>query len=188
MKNTELPFGQSVPEWLPDVAFALRVPLAVCAALGCCLAIGVHLAAVSGRDIGSAHPGIWLLHYGVLPVLVLYVAVAALMAHPRQRFRDLVAHIPWISRLSVLLAFLYAAANLLMFIPASAMGDPIQTDGKFYFNQHGVMREVTESQFHSAESMRVRGFSGTWAFLYFVPAISLLTWRRNSLDSGNPRK
>lgn len=60
----------------------------------------------------------------------------------------------------------------------SGIGLPIIKDGKHYFDDHGIVREVTENQFRAQQSVRIRGFSGHWVFLYLVPAIILLTWKQ----------
>ena len=77
-----------------------------------------------------------------------------------------------------MVALVYALATFLVFTPASGAGDPLIQDGRFFFNDHGIMREVTEDQFHLQRSVSLRLYSGVWIYLYLFSAIYLLGARR----------
>jgi hypothetical protein len=46
-------------------------------------------------------------------------------------------------------ALVYAVITFFVYAPLSGAGDPIVKDGSFFFNDHGVIREVSEAQFHA---------------------------------------
>ena len=75
---------------------------------------------------------------------MILLAVLAPGAASRQRtpnFRELLALIPWPALLLIGLALIYVLATFVLFIPESAGGAPIIKDGRFFFNDHGVVRE-----------------------------------------------
>ena len=99
----------------------------------------------------------WLLHAAVFPLILL--AVLAPRAGSGQRtpsFRELLALIPWPVLLLIGLALIYVLAAFVLLIPESAGGAPLIKDGHFFFNGHGVVREVTESEFHFQRSISLR--------------------------------
>jgi hypothetical protein len=49
---------------------------------------------------------------------------------------------------------------------------------QFFFNDHGIIREVTEDQFHFQRSVSLRLFSSVWIYLYLFSVIYLLGARR----------
>ena len=54
-----------------------RAPLGVAAVAGLLLASAAHLAAIRGVDVEAAWPSVWLLHVGLIPLVVLAVVTAA---------------------------------------------------------------------------------------------------------------
>ena len=80
-----------------------------------------------------------------VPLAILAVLTAGVVAdqEERLRFRDFVALIPMPARVLVVLCFVYAIATLLIFTPLSGAGAPIVKDGRFFFDNHGAIREVT---------------------------------------------
>ena len=119
----------------------------------------------------------WLLHAAVFPLILL--AVLAPGAGSGQRtpsFRELLALIPWPVLLLIGLALIYVLAAFVLLIPESAGGAPLIKDGHFFFNDHGVVREVTESEFHFQRSTSI--YSSVWAYLYLVAAVLLPCARR----------
>jgi hypothetical protein len=59
---------------------------------------------------------------------------------------------------------------------ASGAGDPLIQDGRFFFNDHRIIREVTEDQFHLQRSVSTHLYSSVW--LYLVAVVYLLGARR----------
>lgn len=47
-------------------------------------------------------------------------------------------------------------------------------DGQFFFNDHGIMREVTEHQFHLRRSVSLHLYSSFWIYLYLFSSVYLL--------------
>jgi hypothetical protein len=72
----------------------------------------------------------------------------------------------------------YAVAIFLIFTPLSGAGEPVIQDGRFFFNNHGVIREVSESEYHFQRSVSLRLFSSVWLYLYLFAVIYLLGARR----------
>jgi hypothetical protein len=93
-------------------------------------------------------------------------------------FRELLALIPWPGLVLIGLVLIYVLATFVLFVPESAGGAPLIKDGRFFFNDHGVVREVTESEFHFQRSVLLRIYSSVWTNLYLVGAIVLLCARR----------
>jgi hypothetical protein len=154
-------------------------PAGLLALVGLLLALLVHVTALRGIDSEAEWPQVWLLHGAVFPLILL--AVLAPGAASRQRtptFRELLALIPWPALLLIGLALIYVLATFVLFIPESAGGAPIIKDGRFFFNDHGVVREVTESEYHFQRSVLLRIYSSVWTYLYLVAAIVLLCARR----------
>lgn len=83
------------------LARGARLPLGLVSLIGFLLALAVHFAAVFGVDVEAASPKVWLLYYGVFPVMLLFIAATNLLMGRQRRFRDLVAHIPMVSRLLI---------------------------------------------------------------------------------------
>jgi hypothetical protein len=69
-------------------------------------------------------------------------------------------------------------ANFVLLIPESASGAQLIKDGSFFFNDHGVVREVTEAEYHFQRSLALRLYSSFWVYLYLVAAVILLGARR----------
>jgi hypothetical protein len=123
---------------------------------------------------------VWLLHAGLFPLVVLAVVTAARATRTRLTFSEFLALVPlgWWLLLALVLA--YAVATFLIYAPLSGAGDPIVKDGRFFFNDHGVIREVTEAQFHAQRSISLHLYSAFWLYLYLFAAVYLLGARRTT--------
>ena len=44
-------------------------------------------------------------------------------------------------------------------------------DGRYFFNNHGLIREVTEAQFHALRSVTLRLYSAVWVYLYLFSSV-----------------
>jgi hypothetical protein len=69
-----------------------------------------------------------------------------------------------------------------MLTPATGLGDPMVKDSRSFFNDHGTIRQVTESEFHVGQSRLLRLYSGLWLFLHLVPAAVRLGWNNAPSD------
>jgi hypothetical protein len=160
------------------VILLLRLPAGLLALVGLLLALLVHAAALRGIDSEAQWPQVWLLHGAVFPLILLAVlAPGAASGQRTPNFRELLALIPWPALLLMGIALIYVLATFVLFIPESA-GAPLIKDSRFFFNDHGVVREVTESEFHFQRSISLRIYSSVWAYLYLVAAVLLLCARR----------
>jgi len=73
--------------------------------------------------------------------------------------------IPWPGLVLIGLVLIHVLATFVLFVPESAGGAPLIKDGRFFFNDHGVVREVTESEFHFQRSVLLRIYSSVWTNL-----------------------
>jgi hypothetical protein len=166
---------------LRRVVLSLRIPVGIIALAGLLLSGLVHAGSLRDIDIEAAWPSVWVLHYALFPIVVLAVLTAVVVAEQKRLsfriFRTLVPGLAWIVFMGT---FLYVVATILIVVPLSGAGDPVITDGRYFFNDHGVMREVSEDQFHFQQSMSLRLYSSVWIYLYLFSAIYLLGARRPS--------
>jgi hypothetical protein len=118
---------------------------------------------------------VWGLHYALFPIIALAVIATRVAAgQTRLGFRAFLGLVPVPALIILAVSFVYALANLLMFTPLSGAGAPFISDGRFLFNDHGVVREMSEGQFHYQRSVSLRLFSSVWLFLYLFAAVYLL--------------
>jgi hypothetical protein len=157
-----------------------RAPAGLLALAGLLLAGAVHLAAINGVDVETLWPRVWLLHAGLFPLVALAVVFAAAGApHTRPPgtrigLRELLTLVPLLWRLLLGAALAYAVITFFVYAPLSGAGDPIVKDGSFFFDNHGVIREVSEAQFHAQRSSSLRLYSAFWLYLYLFAAVLLL--------------
>lgn len=165
---------------LRRLALYLRVPIGTIALAGLALSAFVHTASLRGVDVEFSWPNVWLLHYALFPVFLLAVVTASQIAGTKRLgLRDLFTIVPWWALALFAAALVYVLATFLLIVPASGAGDPLIKDGRFFFNDHGIIREVTEDQFHFQRSISLRLFSSVWIYLYLFSAIYLLGARRS---------
>ena len=157
-----------------------RIVVGMVALAGLFLSGLVHLASVLSVDIESTWPSVWVLHYALFPIVILAVLTAVLV--PGQKplnFRAFLTLVAAPALIVLAAAFLYVLATFLVLTPLSGSGDPVMVDGGYFFNDHGVMREVSEEQFHFQRSVSLRLFSAVWIYLYLFSVIYLLAARRH---------
>ncbi len=175
-------------EWeslLKRAILGLRMPAGMIALTGLLLSGVVHAASLRGIDIESEWPSLWLLHYALLPIMIVTVVTAAVVAdQKRLNLRAFFSLVPAPAWIILAAAVLYAIATLLILVPLSGAGDPVITDGRFFFNDHGVIREVSEEQFHFQRNLSLRLYSSVWIYLYLLSAIYLLGARRSPSASA----
>jgi hypothetical protein len=157
----------------------LRVPVGIIALSGLALSAWVHISSMRGIDVETTWPSVRLLHYALLPiVLVVVLAASAMAGQKRLSLRGFLALVPGWALALLAAALVYAVATFLIFTPSSGAGDPLIHDGRFFFNDHGTIREVTEDQFHLQRSVALRLYSSVWMYLYLVAVVYLLGARR----------
>jgi hypothetical protein len=116
-----------------------------------------------GIDVESAWPKVWVLHYALFPIVVLAVLTAVVAAQQKRLgLRSFLGIIPWPALLVLAAAFLYVLVTFFRFVPLSGAGAPVIQNGRFFFNDHGVVSEVSEDQFHVQRSLSLRLYSSVW--------------------------
>jgi hypothetical protein len=151
-----------------------RVPAGIVALAGLLLSALVHVASMRGVDVESTWPNVWLLHYALFPIVLLAVLTGSAAAgYKRLGLSDFLALVPPWALALLAAALLYALAGLLVFAPSSGAGDPVIENGRYFFNDHGVMREVGEAEFHSRRSVSLRLYSSVWLYLYLFAVVYL---------------
>jgi hypothetical protein len=174
--------GQTNP--LRRLALSLRVPIGLMALSGLLLSAWVHIQSMRGVDVEFAWPSAWLLHYAAVPVVLLMILTASAVAgQQRLSLRGFLALVPAWALALLAAGLLYAVATFVIFAPASGAGNPLIRDGRFFFNDHGTIREVTEERFHLQRSVSLRLYSSVWLYLYLVAVVYLLGARRPSESS-----
>jgi prophage maintenance system killer protein len=139
----------------------------------------VHVASMRGIDVESAWPKVWVLHYALFPIVVLAVLTAVVAAQQKRLgLRSFLGIIPWPALLVLAAAFLYVLVTFFRFVPLSGAGAPVIQNGRFFFNDHGVVSEVSEDQFHVQRSLSLRLYSSVWIYLYLFSAVYLLAARQ----------
>jgi hypothetical protein len=153
----------------------LRWPAAIVALTGLLLSGWVHIESLRGIDTEFQWPSVWALHYALFPIIALAVLAAVLASGgKRLSFRAFLALVPVPAWIAMAVVLVYALATFLIFTPLTGMGDPVIVDGRFFFNDHGIMREVTEHQFHLRRSVSLRLYSSFWIYLYLFSLVYLL--------------
>ena len=158
----------------------LRWPAGLIALAGLLLSLAVHVASTRGLDVEVVWPGVWILHVALFPLVVLAAVTAAVAADGQRRLslREFLALVPLPARIVVGLGLVYVVATFLMLAPLSGAGDPVVKDGRYFFNDHGTIREVTEQQFHFQRSISLRLYSAFWLYIYLFSAVYLLGARQ----------
>ena len=177
--NDERAGNRQANKSLWRLVLSLRVPVGIIALAALSLSAWVNIASMRGVDVEFTWPNVWLLHYALIPTIVIAVLTASAVAgQKRLGLRNFLTLVPAWALAVLVVALVYALATFLVFTPASGAGDPLIQDGRFFFNDHGIMREVTEDQFHLQRSVSLRLYSGVWIYLYLFSAIYLLGARR----------
>jgi hypothetical protein len=116
---------------------------------------------VRGIDSEYQWPSVWALHYGLFPIVGLAMLAAVVASeHKQLSFRAFLTLIPVPAWIVLAVVLVYVLATFLIFTPLTGAGDPVIVDWRLFFNDHGVMREVSEAQFHIQRSIS----------LAFIPA------------------
>jgi hypothetical protein len=164
---------------LGRVVLHTRVAVGMIALAGLLLSGLVHAASMRGIDVESAWPNVWVLHYALVPIVVFAVLTAVVAAQQKRLgLLSFLGIIPWPALLLLAAAFLYVLVTFFRFVPLSGAGAPVIQNGRFFFNDHGVVREVSEDQFHVERSLSLRLYSSVWIYLYLFSAVYLLAARQ----------
>jgi hypothetical protein len=69
-------------------------------------------------------------------------------------------------------------------VPLTSAGIPVLNNGRYFFNDHGVIREVSESAFHAQRAASLRLYSGVWVYLFLISAVFFLLARRRTRNGS----
>jgi hypothetical protein len=160
-----------------SVRSILRGALAVVAVIVTLVAGAVHAASIAGIDVEQWYPEVWSLHWGAIVMILPALLLSVPRWSSRYTLRELFVLVPIWARVLIVASFLNAVACFLLVIPRTG-GVPVQGDGRFAFRNHGVVRVVSESEFHAQRALTMQGFSSFWLYFYLTSALYLLTARR----------
>lgn len=148
------------------------------ALVGFGLSLLAHVAALFGVDVQTHVPSVWLLHVGIFVVFVPMVFQLRSLGSSTDA-RALLRGIPVWPALLVVLLFVYALVNFLVFVGGSGPGSPALRGSSFVLERKGVLiRQITESEYRTFRAAEIRGFSGHWLVFYFVPFTHFILRRR----------
>ena len=147
----------------------------------CCFAAGVlivsllvHVSTFLGIDPMEKWPGVMFIHLAIFPPFIAAIYCANRTAGPKHEAQDRVMSCSprWLKILTGVF-FAYALLNFVVFFVLIEGGSPRERDGKYFLHSHGVIRELSEAEFHQMQAFVVRGFSGHW-MLFSCAALMML--------------
>lgn len=165
----------------------MRWAMIIVAAVGLVLSVMVHLSTIFGVDPIAVVPGVFWLHVLMFPPFaagIVYTNRA--IGKKGGGLESVMAAAPkWLVIMTACL-FAYAFINYILFIVLQE-GSPAVESGRYYLQSHGDMiREITEAEYHHAEALDARGFSGHWMLFYSVSVMMLLGSDRILRDVVSP--
>lgn len=161
----------------------LRLLAGIAAAVALALALGAHVASIMTVDVETAYPQVWWLHVTSMVLCGAALLFAMRLAGPKPRLRDLAATVPVWAIAAIAVAFIYVIANFFLLVPLTSAGDPVLKDGRYFFNDHGTIREVSEGAFHAQRAASLRLYSGVWVYLCAIAAALFLLARKPAIKS-----
>lgn len=155
----------------------IRRLVGMAALAGFLTATAIHVASLRGIDVEAMFADVWMLHYAAMAFVLFASVSTSILVGPGRNFGAFISVIPLWARLAILAALAYAVWNFVNAAGLSAAGEPIVQNGRYAFNDHGTLREVSEAEFHALRAATMRLFSGHWVLLYLFSALYLLTGR-----------
>ena len=71
-----------------------------------------------------------------------------------------------------IILLIYVPINFILFIDRMWEGSPNEDNGIYYLSDHGrYVRELTKEEYFQYQAYEVRGFSGHWMVLSFIPLV-----------------
>jgi hypothetical protein len=156
------------------------MPAGTIALAGVLLSGWAHAASLRGIDVESTWPKVWVLHYALFPIILLAVLTGVMVAEQKRLgLRAFLTLVPAPALLLLGVFVLYVVGTFLIVTPLSGAGDPVIAGGRFFFNDHGIIREVSKDQFHFQRSASLRFYSSAWLYLYLFSVVYLAGARRS---------
>ena len=156
---------------------SMRVSIGIVAVLVLALAVAVHIASVVNVDVEASYPQVWWMHVTSMVLCGAALLFTVRIAGPKPRLGDLIATIPLWALTAIIAALVYVFVNFFLLVPATGAGDPVLSGGRYFFNDHGTMREVSEGAFHAQRAVSLRLYSGVWVYLCLTSTVLLLMAR-----------
>ena len=163
-----------------------RYVLGGAALAGFLISLVVHVEALTGVDVASSMPSVWLLHAGIFVIFGPFVFLSRKDFVGNRSLFAMAKGLPqWVAVLGGAI-FVYAFVNFALFLLQSEGGNPMVENGKYLLMEHGkLIRELTPTEFTALKANEVRGFSGHWLVFYFVPAAYFLFWKPSTLQPAS---
>jgi hypothetical protein len=147
------------------------------AALVC--AIAAHVSATEGANVEARYPNVWWLHYASMALFAASLPVLFLLTGRRRApFGEVLSLIPWWALVAIVAMLVYTLYCFVTLTPQTGAGVPMISNGRYYFNDHGTVREVSSVVFHAERAASVRVFSALWIYLTLIATVVLLFARR----------
>ncbi len=137
---------------------------------GLVLALLAHGLALANVDAAAWLPWIWLLHGGCIALLLVFSVAGRRRFAPRRQARQFAAALPSAARYLLFALFLYLPINTLIFLHRTDGGSPAIEQGRYVLKDHGkLLRGLTASEYAAYRTNEIRGVSGLWLLLYYMP-------------------
>jgi len=120
-----------------------------------------------------------VLFVGVFPV---HLRTVLAMTRLRLSERELLRYVPKAAIAGVILVVLAT-----IFLSLLAPGQPVQRDGRYYFNDHGLHIQTDKPGYDRGVKLEERGFSGIPAMFFALGvAVNLALLKRRRFDAAAP--
>ena len=156
----------------------MRLFLGVVVLVATLLAGAIHVASIYGIDTEAQVPAVWVFHIGAIVAIWLAFAFGLPKGRSWKTLSSAFVLVPIWARVLIVAALINCLVNFALVLPQTDSGLPEQRGGRYVFNNHGVIRDVSEAEYHAKRALIVRGFSSVWFYLYLVSSLYLLTARR----------
>jgi len=156
--------------------------LGAMALIGFLASLLVHVETVTGRDLMSISPLVWVLHAGAILSIFASVLSArgALMriSGGRPEPGAILQHVPKWTLAAAGIVSVYVLINTFLCLPNSGDGNASLFAGEYFLRIHGrAIAKLTEAQYHLHRAWELRLYSGAWLVAYAISALYFFGWR-----------
>ena len=139
--------------------------LAIIALIGLLLSIAVDAAALSGIDVESAVPHVWMIQVGLFVVWVPLVFSTQRQGIDVKQIKKTTPR--WLIILGILLSA-YFGVGIVQRAQWMFEGNPEIRNGKYVLAGYSGVREITAAQYRAAKIDEFRFSSSGWMEFYFI--------------------
>ncbi len=135
----------------------------------------VHISTFFGIDPNAETSIFWLLHLFVFIAIIggAYFVDQAVDGDKHKHHLVIKSSPAWLKYLTGAF-FVYGIFNFTVFLALSE-GTPDYDGARYSLQDHGnFIREITEQEFHQAQALVARGFSGHWMLFYSLALLLLI--------------